>query len=236
MSRWTRMCALGALAGAMLPAATYDSAVLVSLTFPDPVPEVLARSGPDGTLIADFFFPVILTGNAGFDPFAGVTSFSSSSGVLELGISGPSGFANPFGVSAAEGALSSPVVTLANLTSDALPVSLLLTYSYSLSATANDNETASAGVAIDVFSRLAGSSGTPTTVFHFDRSIHPDNAEEVDVTATLSLTLAAGSMTEFLLSAETNGQASSVPEPGTALGVAFGVGVMLYRTRRPSGN
>ena len=230
VSYWARLCALGTLAAVGSLAATYQASVQVSLTLPDPVAGVLDRTGREGTAIADFFDPLVLAGDARFDAFAGFASFRS--GVLDVRLGGPSGFANPGGISVAGGGLGTEPVLLSNLTSGELPVTLLLGYSYSLSASANDGETASASVEFDVFREPAGSVGAPATLFHFARSILPDNAEDATDSTILSLTLPPESVTTFFLSAETKGQAIAIPEPGTALTGGLALCLWLYRVRR----
>jgi hypothetical protein len=211
-----------------LLAATYEASVGASIRFAE---EGAIAVGDDETLIFDFFDPILLSGNAGFDPFAGVASFNFANQLLSLSLSGPSGFANPFGRSVAGGSINTPAVFLTNVTPDELSLTVRVDYFYSLSASAANNETASSTVELELFSR-DGPAEIPDSIFRFGRAVSQNGSESAGNFVDVFLTLAPGGQFELFFTAETGGEANVVPEPTTFLTGCIVSGLVLVQVTR----
>jgi hypothetical protein len=221
-----RVWTLAAILSASLSGAAYDASVMAQVQFPEPVTNVLERSDGDWAFIADFFYPTVLSGRAGFSEFAGTGLFQS--GTLFTSIDGLSGFANANGVSKAEGSICPRSVFLSNLTSFPLPVTLRLEYFYFLSASAGDNETAAARIALDLWSSASTNECDPAgSVLHPVRAALSNGSDETRNFLDIQVTLAPGSITGFYLSAAVAGEATSVPEPGGIVTAAFALSLLL---------
>jgi hypothetical protein len=216
------------LVGTSAFAATYQASVGASIQF---VRGDTIAIGPDGTVIADFFDPILLVGNAGFDPFAGVATFDSDAQRLSIALGGPSGFANPYGRSVAGGSISTPPVLLRNLTSEELSIALRLDYSFSLSASAGDNETASSSIGLELLGRRDGSP-TPESLLRFTRALSHSGSESVASFFDVFVTLAPTEDIELTLTAETAGEASAVPEPASLLTGCTALGIVIAGASR----
>jgi hypothetical protein len=234
MSFVARSVALASIAvlllGASVFGATYEASVAASIQFPGGDAVAI---GPDGTIISDFFDPILLSGNAGFSPFAGQTTFNFADQLLSLELGGPSGFANPHGTSVAQGEIGTAPVLLTNLTSAPLPLTLRVNYSYSLSATAGDKETASSSLALELFSR-----DTPLdpleSLFRFAPAISQNGSQAGTSFFDVFVTLPPSGDLELFLSAETAGEATVVPEPATWVTGCTLFGLLLARRARSS--
>jgi hypothetical protein len=220
------------LIGTSTFAATYQASVGASIQF---VQGDTIAIGQDGTVIADFFDPILLAGNAGFDPFAGVATFDSDAQLLSTALGGPSGFANPYGRSVAGGSINTQPIVIRNLTSEELSIALRVDYFYSLSASAGDNETASSSVGLELLGRDDGSQSSES-LFRFTRALSQSGSAAVVSFFDVFVTLAPRADIELTLTAETAGEASAVPEPATLLTACTAFGVLMARASRRWGN
>jgi hypothetical protein len=209
-------------------AATYQASVGASIQF---VQGDTIAIGQEGTVIADFFDPIVLAGNAGFDAFAGVASFDADDQLLSIALGGPSGFANPYGRSAAGGSINTQPIVIRNLTSEELSIALRVDYFYSLSASAGDNETASSSIGLELLGREVGSP-TSESLFRFTRALSQSGSAAAASFFDVFVTLGPEADIEVTLTAETAGEASAVPEPATLLTACTAFGVLIARASR----
>lgn len=218
-----RVVAISALLVQSAFPATYDASVLASIQFPE-IPNVLEVIGSEFTFVTDYFSPTEISGNAGFFPFVGRQRFQS--GLLELEFTGPAGFANPYGRSAAQGWESTPLVSLANRTAAPLPLTLRVEYSYALSVTAAPGETANASISI----YLAAEQDAPA-LMHFERKVSFNGTSQETGFVDVPIVLDAFLSRQFSLGAITIGAATSVPEPASTpvVGTALFALVLLVR-------
>jgi hypothetical protein len=205
--------------------ATYDASVRASIQFPDPVPNVVDVLGSEFTLVTDYLLPTELAGNAGFTAFAATQSFQS--GLLEVGITGPAGFAHPFGKSAAQAWEQTPHVSLLNLTAAPLPLTLRVEYSYALSVSAAPRETANASILI----YLAPGEQDASALMYLERKVSFNGTKQETGFVDVPIVLGALKGPQFARGVITTGAATSVPEPASTLvvGTALLALVLLIR-------
>jgi hypothetical protein len=209
-------------------AATYQASAEASIQFLTPGAVAV---GDDITFVSDYFYPELLAGNAGFNVFGGFGRFNTAEQRMFLSLGGPSGFANPYGISRSRGSEGLGPVVLRNLTEDEFSYPLQLEYSFSLSASAAEKEAASSSVEIDLFIRYEPSQSWES-IFHLDRALSQNGSDSGNTFRDVPVILQPGGEVELLLAMKTFGEASAVSEPATVLTGCTVFALVVMRARQ----